>query len=154
MTRSWQYPLIVASLLVISVFGISEMRDQFQASTISLRSQTAQVGGGGATYYISPSGSDTGPGTIDAPWQTLDRAFDRSQSAYLQGGDTLYLRGGIYRSARPDLVADDAISGSAGNPTRISGYQGERASLYLSARVDSGWQHYSGGAGANIWYVN
>ena len=41
------------------------------------------------TYYVSPSGSDSNPGTIDKPfasWQKL--------SSVLRAGDIAYIRGG------------------------------------------------------------
>ena len=44
-----------------------------------------------ATYYVSPSGNDVCPGTIDSPWRTIQHAADT-----MAGGDYAYIRGGIY----------------------------------------------------------
>jgi parallel beta-helix repeat protein len=44
-----------------------------------------------ATWYVSPSGSDSNPCTKDAPCQTIDRGVQA-----LRSGDTLYLQGGTY----------------------------------------------------------
>src|SRR3990172_11055854 len=41
---------------------------------------------GGNVYYLSPSGNDTYPGTIDQPWQTFVYAWSQ-----LRAGDTLRL---------------------------------------------------------------
>ena len=40
----------------------------------------------GATYYLSPEGSDDGPGTRQRPWKTLDKA-----NRTLQPGDAVIL---------------------------------------------------------------
>ena len=45
----------------------------------------------GAQYYVSPDGSDDGPGTADQPWQTIDRA-----NATLEPGDTAIFLPGEY----------------------------------------------------------
>ena len=41
--------------------------------------------------FVGTVGNDGNPGTIGAPWQTLDFAFGQ-----LSPGDTLYIRGGRY----------------------------------------------------------
>ena len=46
---------------------------------------------GGTTYYVSPSGSDTSPGTETQPWQTIQKAADT-----LVAGDTVYIKAGTY----------------------------------------------------------
>lgn len=43
------------------------------------------------TYYISPTGDDSNPGTKDAPFKTLLRA-----QAAASAGDVVYIRGGVY----------------------------------------------------------
>jgi parallel beta-helix repeat protein len=44
-----------------------------------------------ATYYVAPSGNDANPGTINAPWRTIDKA-----NLTLRAGDTVILRAGVY----------------------------------------------------------
>src|SRR5512139_2607009 len=45
-----------------------------------------------ADYYVSgSSGNDDNPGTLESPWQTIQKA-----NATLQAGDTVYIRGGTY----------------------------------------------------------
>jgi len=47
----------------------------------------------GASYYVdATNGSDSNSGTISAPYQTLFRG-----TLLLSPGDTLYIRGGVYR---------------------------------------------------------
>lgn len=44
-----------------------------------------------ATYYLSPTGHDSGPGTDGKPWRTFKYAESR-----LAAGDTVLVRGGTY----------------------------------------------------------
>jgi hypothetical protein len=56
-----------------------------------------------ATYYVSPDGSDSQEGSIDAPWRTIQMAAQT-----VAAGDTVYVRAGTYH----EQVAV-AVSGSA-----------------------------------------
>lgn len=47
----------------------------------------------GATYYISPTGSDTNPGTLTKPWLTFAYTLDPARASC---GDTLVLMNGTY----------------------------------------------------------
>src|SRR5208337_4648431 len=44
-----------------------------------------------ANYYLSPTGSDSNPGTISSPFLTLTKL-----ASVIQPGQTAYLRGGNY----------------------------------------------------------
>jgi len=55
-----------------------------------------------ATYYVSPSGSNSNPGTLAAPFATLQKAHDVAVA-----GDTIWVRGGTYTPSAqttPDLL--------------------------------------------------
>jgi len=45
----------------------------------------------GKTYFVSPTGQDINPGTVNQPVFSLNKAW-----TFLNAGDTIYLRGGIY----------------------------------------------------------
>ena len=45
-----------------------------------------------ATYYVSPSGSNSNPGTQEQPWQTIQYAVDKTVP-----GDTVIVGDGVYR---------------------------------------------------------
>ncbi len=51
-----------------------------------------------ATYYVSPTGSDSNPGTLSAPFQTITKARDvvRMINSNMTGDIYIYLRGGNY----------------------------------------------------------
>ena len=101
--------------------------------------------------------SDSGPGTVEQPWCTFERAFSR-RTPHLEGNGKLYIRDGKYRL---DSVAFGThfsaevrdISGTPENPTVISGYPGERPKIYFSDRIQ-GWERYSERPEENIWVIN
>ena len=63
-----------------------------------------------ATFYVSPSGNDSNPGTAALPWLTLQNAMNN-----LQAGDTVDVAAGDY-AGFSDGFANAAVSGSAGAP--------------------------------------
>jgi hypothetical protein len=44
-----------------------------------------------ATWFVAPKGDDANPGTIEAPFATMQKGHDKAAA-----GDTVYLRGGTY----------------------------------------------------------
>jgi hypothetical protein len=92
------------------------------------------------TYYVSPSGSDANPGSITAPWRTLQFAFGR-----LGPGKTLVVRGGTYRA---DSVYEAA--GTMEAPILVTNYAGETPVLEGSTREPlrvtgtAGWTTFKG----------
>ncbi len=64
----------------------------------------------GATYYMSPNGRDSDPGTRSQPWGSFNRAW---QSLY--PGDVLVLLDGVYRQS----LNPKRRNGRPGNPITI-----------------------------------
>lgn len=88
---------------------------------------------GAREYFVSPAGSDTQAGTLEAPFKTLKAAAER-----LQPGDICWLRAGTYRETlRP------ARSGLAGSPITFAGYQKEVVVLSGADPV-GGWSIHQG----------
>ena len=58
------------------------------------------------TYYVSPSGNDSNPGTFDAPWGTIQKACN-----VLSAGDTAFIRGGVYNERVRVNVSGTAAAG-------------------------------------------
>ena len=71
----------------------------------------------GAVFYVAPNGLDTNPGTLVAPWRTIQKALD-----VLLPGQTALVRAGTYREA---LVWRRA--GTATAPVTVAAYPGELA---------------------------
>jgi len=84
-----------------------------------------------ATYYISPTGKDTNPGTITAPWAN----WSKLETVKLQPGDIVYIRGGIYRSAKGNSSSSHVIwngfNGTSANNINIWAYPGESPVLNM-----------------------
>ena len=72
----------------------------------------------GATYYVSPTGSDSNSGTLSSPWFTLNKAW-----SYVSAGDIIYMRGGTYNFVSPQVLTNK--SGTSGTLIKIWAYSGE-----------------------------
>ncbi|EFC84398.1 RNA polymerase, sigma-24 subunit, ECF subfamily [Parafrankia sp. EUN1f] len=68
--------------------------------------------------YVAPDGSDGGAGTIEEPLATLSRAV-----AVVRPGQTIVMRGGLYRPAEPVEIR---TSGSAQQRITLTNYGAER----------------------------
>jgi Right handed beta helix region/Pel9A-like, right handed beta helix region len=104
-----------------------------------------------ATYHVSPSGSDSGSGTLTSPFKTIQHAAN-----IVNPGDTVYVRGGTYYQ-RVSLTR----SGSSAGYITFQNYPGETPVLdgtgfgagYMFAATDVSYlkiigltvQNYTGG---------
>ena len=70
-----------------------------------------------SSYYVSPGGSDSNPGTLSNPWKTIQKAVNS-----VSAGDTVYIRAGTYRE-----VVTLSRSGTSSAPISILAYPGEKA---------------------------
>lgn len=82
------------------------------------------------TYYVSPTGLDTNPGTIDLPFLTIQRA----QTACVPG-DIVYIRGGNYVMQTAQIARTETLyaivtyldkSGTASARIQYLAYPGEK----------------------------
>ena len=73
----------------------------------------------GSTYYVSTTGNDSNPGTIGAPWLTIQHAANT-----VTAGATVYVFGGVYNEA-----VNFPASGTAAAPITFEGYPGQTAVL-------------------------
>lgn len=78
----------------------------------------------GNTYYVSPRGFDTNPGTEAQPWKTLAKA-----AANLKAGDTAVFEDGVYDQTR---ITSFAYSGTEGAPITIKARNKHKAVLKYS----------------------
>ncbi|HYK42131.1 MAG TPA: hypothetical protein VE007_07045, partial [Thermoanaerobaculia bacterium] len=74
-----------------------------------------------ADFFVSPTGTATGDGSIGNPWD-LQTAL--SGPASVHPGDTIWLRGGTYRG-----TFASNLNGTSSAPIRVRQYAGERATL-------------------------
>ena len=80
-------------------------------ASFSLSAQT------GAIYYVSTDGSDSNPGTMGAPWLTIQHAANS-----VSAGATVYVFGGIYNES-----VNFPASGMASAPISFESYPGQTA---------------------------
>jgi hypothetical protein len=71
----------------------------------------------GATYYVSTSGNNSNPGTLSAPWLTIQHAANT-----VKAGATVYVLGGVYHES-----VNFSKSGTASEPITFESYPGETA---------------------------
>ena len=71
----------------------------------------------GATYYVSTTGKNSNPGTITAPWLTIQHAANA-----VKAGATVYVFGGVYKES-----VNFPRSGTASEPITFESYPGETA---------------------------
>jgi hypothetical protein len=102
-----------------------------------------------ATYYVSPTGSDTNPGTISAPFQTITKARDmvRTINSNMTGDIYVYLRGGTYNITNT-ISFGPQDSGTNSYQIYYQAYPGETPVLNGATQV-TGWTQYSG----NIYWA-
>jgi hypothetical protein len=72
-------------------------------------------------FYVSPTGSSSGNGSIGNPWD-LQTALNQPSSVH--PGDTIWLRGGTYHGS-----FTSNLNGSAASPIVVRQYTGERAAI-------------------------
>jgi hypothetical protein len=75
----------------------------------------------GTRHYVSPTGSDRGHGTVQAPWRTLNKAFNS-----LRPGDLLTIRGGTYDERLTHL---SLARGSRSKPIQVVAAAGSQPVL-------------------------
>jgi hypothetical protein len=92
-----------------------------------------------ATYYISPSGSDSNSGTSTSyPWRTFNSAIRK-----LRPGDTLVLMNGTYTKSTTGLLniscgsSGNAVNGTATQPITIAAQNERQAFLKSDGSVSA-----------------
>lgn len=94
------------------------------ASALSVASLVAASDARAATFYLSPSGSDTSAGTApSAAWRSLERA----SKVRLRPGDAVLLQAGRQHQGRLFIGADD--QGTAAEPIVVGSYGTGRATI-------------------------
>ncbi len=86
-------------------------------------------------YHLSPAGSDSGSGSADAPWLTLDHAARAAGP-----GSTVVLAAGTY--GRPGTIIRLDRDGASENPITFTGAAGgERPRILGQLRIDGDYVH-------------
>jgi hypothetical protein len=91
-------------------------RSASATASVTLLAQTAS----GTTYYVATTGNDGNPGTLDAPWATVQHAADTATA-----GDTVLVRAGVYNEHVGFHISGDASKGFIS----FENYPGETATI-------------------------
>jgi hypothetical protein len=92
-----------------------------------------------ADFYVAPNGSDSNNGSINSPFQTIDKARQavRTVNRSMSGRINVYLRQGVYLLSAPiEFSPED--SGFNGNYVVYQPYQSEKA-VISGGRQITGW---------------
>lgn len=117
---------------VVGLFFVSGMLQPAQA-------QIAQC-----TYYVSPSGSDSGTGSFTTPWLTVKKAFNTATA-----GQTVCFRAGTYPALNspdwtctggantpPCYSGQENTSGTAGAPITFTNYPNDTGSAIIQGSIE------------------
>ncbi len=86
---------------------------------VAVQTPNAPDAAQGGVYYVAPGGDDSNPGTLDYPWQTIQKAAET-----LVAGDTVYIRAGTYFE---QVVPQN--SGSSGQFITYAAFPGETVTI-------------------------
>ncbi|WP_295072537.1 carbohydrate-binding protein [Ruminococcus sp.] len=113
------------------------------AVNVGSLSVTSTAAGTQAVFFVAPDGSDSGNGTIEAPFATLEKARDevRKINGDMTGDIVVYLRGGDYRLTQP-VEFDTRDSGTGGFTVRYEAYDKE-VPVINGAQQVTGWTKYN-----------
>ncbi len=92
-------------------------------------------------YFVSNDGSDENPGTLLAPFRTIQQAID-----VVKPGDVVSIRGGTYR----ERLRIQDLHGLKSEPITFKNYQNEDVILTGADPITTVWQKHDG----NIWKTN
>jgi hypothetical protein len=88
-----------------------------------------------AVYYVSPLGNDANPGTLAAPFRSIQHAANVTHP-----GDTVLIRSGTYYEDQIDIT----ISGTPLRPITFKAYPGEQPVIDFGLPVTTSWQPVPG----------
>ncbi|MCW3062026.1 MAG: pectin lyase fold [Capsulimonas sp.] len=97
-----------------------------------------------ADFYVSPSGSDSAPGTLVKPFATLAHAQKAARPLTGKKPVTINLRAGAYYLSAP-VVLTCADSGSKAAPVTYQAYKGEQVIVSGGRLLHPSWTPYRNG---------
>jgi Right handed beta helix region len=97
----------------------------------------------GRVYYVAPSGSDDGPGTLEAPWRSIQKAMST-----LAPGELAQVRAGLYLTGHPFGTRQDTHTWSTrcspSAPCSIVAFPGEKPVLRGQVALEGAYLRLSG----------
>ena len=111
------------------------------AAAVLFREHRASAQEPPADFCVAPNGIDNNPGTVEKPFQTLERARDAVRELKRRNPDRpciILVRGGTYRLEQ-SVVFSGRDSGSAAGPVTYKAYPGETP-VFSGGRMITGWK--------------
>ena len=102
---------------------------KFSILAVLLACGSGTFGQTNASFYVATTGNDSNPGTLVAPWRTMQHAADAARA-----GATVNVRGGIYE----ELVSINASGNATDGFITLRSYPGETAVLDAAHLTPSG----------------
>jgi Right handed beta helix region len=87
----WQIPVSTVPAIVFALLGCDGPNPAVAGSQVIAQMPVTAPTPTGTIYYVSPTGSDSAPGTSVAPWRTIQKAADT-----LRAGQTAIVAAGKY----------------------------------------------------------
>jgi hypothetical protein len=112
-------PLVFVALAAGAAALVAPASAHQQARALGAALSTRLPESTGPTYYVSPAGSDSAPGTLEQPWRTLTKAAGAAGP-----GSIVLLRAGVY----PEWTTLSR-SGTSTAPITFRSFSGERATI-------------------------
>lgn len=116
-------PAVVPSPATVTVTAVSQAD-----ATKSASAQVTITAVIGTAFYVSTTGNDSNPGTLTAPWKTIQHAANS-----VQAGGTVFVRGGVYNES----VSISASGSPTAGPITFENYPGESAIIDGTGLVPS-----------------
>ncbi|HHW00653.1 MAG TPA: hypothetical protein GXX36_14035 [Clostridiaceae bacterium] len=97
------------------------------------------------SFYVSPDGSDSNPGTLEQPFKTIEKAKEvvRSLTDSMEGDIIVWLRGGTY-TLEDTLEFTEEDSGKNGYYVKYVNYPGEVPVISGGKKI-TGWTEWENG---------
>ncbi len=112
---------ILGSLVFCCAQAGGRSAEEQKGATAELRADRSEAVASGRVFYASPDGRSSGDGSRERP---LDLATALSASSPARPGDTVWLRGGLYRG-----TFTSELHGAEGSPIIVRQYPGEHAAI-------------------------
>lgn len=139
--RSWAAVTVIAALAACAAAQTIASHPA-TASQSAAASQPASRGletRKPAEFFVSPHGKPTAAGTKADPWDIFS-ALDGTHKNQIQGGDTIWIQGGVYYCEPDDQgkrpIFKIGLAGTAAKPIIIRTARGQRAILDGTVAVE------------------
>jgi hypothetical protein len=93
------------------------VQNSYGSATSSVATLTVTVPNASGDWFVAPTGNDANPGTLAAPFATLNKAI-----SVVQPGQTIFMRGGTYLPSSTIRITN---SGTANARIQLLAYPGE-----------------------------